>query len=109
MDENNINLNEENEQPEKNNPFKSRAFYVSYFITIVIITGISLLFTGGAYDYWALGVLLLCIPCAFAGLISWAIVRRKNKSIALGILLGGLTPFIAVFVMSGGCGLVGRF
>ena len=105
VDENN-NWNGTDEQLPKENPFKSWKFYASFFITIVILAAVSWLFTGGGSDgYWMIGVLLLCVPYIIVGIIAWAIVRNKNRSIALGILLGSIAPFVAVFIGTGGCGL----
>jgi len=102
MDENN-NMNDMNNQPpKKENPFKNQRFYMSYFITIGILCVISFLLTSGNLLG---GVFIFCIPYAIIGLIVWATVRMNNKPAALGILLGSVTPFIAIFIATGGCGL----
>jgi len=107
MNENNSpnNLNEVGGQPPKENPFKNWRFYAAYFITIVILATVSWILTGGD-NYWILGVLLLSIPYIIVGLIVWVIVRRKNRPISLGILFGSMTPFIVMFIVTGGCGLL---
>jgi len=108
MDENkNLNnLNGAGGQPPKENPFKNWKFYAAYLITITILAAVSWLLIGGGSDnYWITGLLLLCIPYIISGLIVWAVIRRKNRSIALGILFGSITPFIVVFCVTGGCGL----
>ena len=102
MDENN-NWNGTGGPPPKENPFKSWKFYASFFITIVILASVSWRLTSGSNGYWM--VALLCIPYIIAGVIAWAIVRNKNRSIALGILFGSLAPFVAVFIGTGGCGM----
>ena len=115
MDENN-NLNDVNDvndvnesggKPPKENPFKNWRLYAAYLLTIAILAAISWLLTFGdsSESNWTISVLLLCIPYIIAGVIVWAIVRNKNRPIALGILFGSITPFIAVFIVTGGCGL----
>ena len=93
-------------QPLKENPFKSWKFYTSFFTTIIICVVIPWLLTGSrSYNDWTFGILLLSLPYIIAGIIAWAIVRGKNRSIALGILFGSIAPFVAVFIVTGGCGL----
>lgn len=104
MDENN-NTNETGGQPTKENPFKNLNFYAAYFITIIILGVGSWLLTGGRSDDWMIAALFLCIPYGIVGFIAWAIVRNKNRAVALGILFGSITPFVAVFTVTGGCGL----
>ena len=107
MDENN-NLNETGEQPPKKNPFKCWDFYSAYFATIILLAVVSWLLMGGESNngYWMLGLMLLCIPYIIIGIIAWIIVRIKSRPIALGILFGSITPFIAIFIGTGGCGMV---
>ena len=104
MDLNN-NTNEAGEQPVNENPFKNRKFYIAFFVTLIILCAFPFLVSGGIHD-WTIGVLLLCIPYAIAGLIIWIIMRKRNRAVALGVLLGGVTPFVAVFIVTGGCGLL---
>ena len=121
MDENNNNNIENNEiennsadnrweappeQQPPQNPFKNWRFYVAYFAMIIIPFVISLIITSG--DFWVALVImsLISIPYGIVGVIIWAIVRRKNKAVALGILLGGMTPFNIACIALGGCALV---
>ncbi len=107
MDENsnkNNNKDNVNMQPTKTNPFKNRAFYIAYFLTIGISCAIAWILMGSD-SYWFIGVMLLCIPYAIVGVIAWAIIKKRNRAVALGILLASLTPFIFVFLGTGGCGL----
>ena len=90
----------------KKNIFTDADFYVPYIIT----TGILALFTWGAADgfthLWELGVIFLGAFSAIVGLIAWGSIKNRNRAIALGILLGSITPFIFLFIVTGGCGLV---
>ena len=104
--EENYNKNESDEQPKRKNLFKNWTFYTTYFVVIGIFFLITWLFTGGfTGDYWIINAMLLCIPYALVGLVGWAIAQIKSKAMALGILLAGITPFVVIFVMTGGCGL----
>ena len=105
MDENNN--NDINNKPQKENPFKNKAFYVAYAVTIIILILISLIFSGMGSDTSAFLIIifLLCIPYGIIGLVVWIIVRINDKIVALGILLGSITPFVVVFCATGGCGL----
>ncbi len=49
--------------------------------------------------------IMLSIPMAFIGVIIWSFLRRKNRPVALGILFAGFTPFVIIFLFTGGCGL----
>ena len=107
MDENNTdNPDEKSGPPPKENIFKSPRFYAAYLAAILVLCVASWIIPGdGGTNNWLFGVLLLCIPYIIIGLIAWAVLRKKNRAIALGILLGSITPFIAVFIGTGGCGL----
>ena len=92
--------------PKKTNPFKDWRFYATYFITIAILFIISFLLVRGE-TYLLISLFILSIPYALIGLVVSAIVRmNNNKSVASGILLGSITPFIVVFISTGGCGLI---
>ena len=101
MDENNMNYT--SERPKKENPFKRWTLYVTYLVTVAILVAASWLI---AKDSWIMVLWVFCIPCGIVGLITWAIVRVKNRAVALGILFGTLTPFVVTFVATDGCGLL---
>ena len=103
MSENNS-MNEMDQQPTVENPFKNRKFYVAYFITLLIFCLVSGVLTRNDSN-WMLGVLFLCIPYLIIGLFAWVIVRNNHRVVALGVLFGSITPFIGVFIGTGGCGL----
>ena len=102
MDE--YNINEMSGQPPKETPFKKWSFYVAYLAAAAPLFIISCI--EGKFIGW--GIYLLNIPYAIVGLIIWAIVgfAAKKKTVALGILLGSLTPAVFMFVATDGCGLV---
>ncbi|MCL1793866.1 MAG: hypothetical protein FWG34_08350 [Oscillospiraceae bacterium] len=113
MDQNNNpgNMNDKNGQPpkqrkeKKENPLKNWRFYAAYFITAALLAVFPLFFASGKNSgEWVFIVLLFCIPYCIMGLIAWAIIRIINRPVALGILFGSMTPFIAVFIGTGGCG-----
>ena len=113
MDENNNNMDKnrwemppEQQPPKKENPFKDKMFYVAYGATIIVLVALSLILAGGS-SFVLFIAMIICIPYAIVGTVVWAIVRIKNKAIALGILLGSITPFAVVFFATGGCGLFG--
>ncbi|MDR0476745.1 MAG: hypothetical protein LBH14_02230 [Desulfobulbaceae bacterium] len=108
MEENN-NINKSGGQPEKGNPFKNWLFYVSYLITLVVLTAITLLFTAGTdLSYWVIPAFMVSIPSIIVGIVIGFVMWNKNRSVALGILLGSITPFIIIFVGTGGCGLFNK-
>ncbi len=102
-DKNERNENEELES--RSNPFLNVELYGAYLLTIGILFVITFIFTD-FNSYWILGVLLLSIPYAFIGFCIWSFIKTKNRPIALGVLLGSLTPFIIIFVITGGCGFI---
>jgi hypothetical protein len=89
----------------RRNPFKDWRLYLTYVITVAL-PGIAMLLPGGE-DYGAAIFLLIGVIFVYPiiGLAVWAAIRVQHRSVALGILLGGVTPFIITFVMTGGCGL----
>ncbi|MGL5439489.1 MAG: hypothetical protein ACRDA4_03775 [Filifactoraceae bacterium] len=100
MSENNWN-DDISEKPKKN-PFKEMKFYIAYVITV--LTPVAIAITTNM-NVWLMMIFIICIPYILVGLVIWAILRKKNRSIALGILFGSITPFIVVFLFTGGCGL----
>lgn len=102
MDENN---NDGNWQmPPIENPFSKPRFYVAYFVTISFAVLVSLFIPGSGnfYEKITNSLSIFFVPYAIVGLIAWLIVRKGDKVIALGILLGSLTPFVVV-IANGGC------
>jgi len=83
-------------------------FYTSFVATIAVSCLIALLFAKGSPGDWPMTMLFLCIPYAVIGFIIWAFVKGNRRPAALGILLGGLTPFIFIFIVTAGCGLLLR-
>jgi len=96
-------------QPEKANPFNSISLYVSYLVTGGFLCGIPLLLARGSSSDWTFSMLIICIPCVVIGIIAWLNVRKTKRAAALGILFGCLTPFVIVFILTGGCGLTPNF
>ena len=86
----------------KENPFKNKTFYKSYFITLGIFIAVMLLFAIVNHDFNIIPIMagLFSIPYAIIGLIISAIVFKKNKIVALGIFLGGITPTAVLFLTS---------
>ena len=78
---------------------------MTYFITVIVLFVAPLLFMlGEDTDYFdfTFYLMILCIPYIAVGLLIWVIIRIKYRPVALGILLGSLTPFIVTFIMIGG-------
>jgi len=88
------------------NPFKSGSFFRAYFITIVVLAALPLLNGSGfSYSDWMLFTMIFSLPLIAVGLIIWSLSRHRNKPVALGVLFGCMTPFIVIFIVTGGCGL----
>jgi amino acid transporter len=115
MDENNNqqNTNQMGGQLPKENPFKNKKFYVTYIITFVLAVAPHFilplfLVSAGSDDYWMMAIvslIIMIIPYLIIGIIVWAFTRKTARPLALGVLLGLITPFIAVLIFTGGCAL----
>ena len=88
------------------NPFKSKWFYLAYMVTLIALYALLRLLMGRfASDDLPLIILVLCIAYVIIGLIVWAIIKTRNVAVALGVLFGSQTPFVAVCILTGGLGL----
>jgi hypothetical protein len=95
-----------NGQPAVENPFTNILFYVAYIVTMIIINGIPFIFMDSiSGEKWSRLMYMFCVPYVVIGLAVWSFVKRMNASVALGLLFGFQTPFAAVCLMTGGCGL----
>ena len=88
-------------------PHKEPLFYLSYLFTLgtLCVASTPLLNGFGDPDWWARITLTLCIPAIIVGMVIWAILKRRNAAVALGILFSSQTPFFIICILSGGCGL----
>ena len=86
---------------------KDPLFYTAYMaaVAVLYVASIPHLRSFSDENWWAQITLWLCIPAILAGVVIWAIVKRRNMSIAMGILFGSQTPFYIVCILTGGCGL----
>ena len=100
MDENK-NPNKVNEQQPETSPFTNEKFYIAYGLTFIAIIALSSILTGGIHN-WIMGAWSQ-ILVVIIGIIAWAMVRGDNKAVALGILLGSITPFVILFLLVGAC------
>jgi lysylphosphatidylglycerol synthetase-like protein (DUF2156 family) len=110
MDENNNNWQMPPLQPppKKSNPFTNKKFYIAYFIAVVIFAAVSLFF-GRGLNGFMFAAWVFSIPYAIIGVIIGTVLlltAERSRALALGILFGGMTPFIIVFTATGGCGLL---
>jgi len=73
----------------------------------VSLAVVSILYTGGKIldSDWVIAAMVLSMPYVALGFFTWLFVRQSNRPVALGILLGCATPFLIVFIVTGGCGL----
>ena len=94
------------EPPEQTTKFYTeKKFWITYGLTFGIYILIFLIEIALEKSIGLIS-LLLPIPYAIAGSIAFAVMINKNRRIALGLLLGGISPFVIFFVLTGGCGLV---
>ncbi|MCL2815333.1 MAG: DUF4407 domain-containing protein [Oscillospiraceae bacterium] len=112
MDENNNSRQPPEEMPpKKENPFKNKKFYIAYFAAVLFLFAVSWIF-GGFYG-WMFVAMIFGIPYAILGTIVWAVMwataPHRSRALALGIFLGCITPFIVIFIVTGGCGLLFTF
>ena len=87
------------------NPFISVGFWAVYLtaVSLYIAAVLSGYYINGIFFY----VALFCLtPYALLGIAAWAALKNKNKPVALGLMLGGLTPFITAFVAIAGYDLL---
>ena len=85
--------------------YQEKKFWIAYGVTVGIYMLLVLIETTLEGSLGLFSIILL-IPYAIAGGIAWAVTLNINRRVALGLLLGGFTPFIIFFVLTGGCGLV---
>jgi len=81
-------------------PFSSPSFWKSY----CSVVGFFLLLPAIFEDS---GVILALFGSLFAplvGLLLWAGIRKSSRPLALGFLLGSISPIAVIFVATGGCG-----
>ena len=113
MDEKNF-IKDEGERREKNlaqeKKNESRMSFV-WGLLIILVPYILLFIAFRLYTgYGILGGFMLAILFSLIGFIIWLILRitYNNRSLALGLLIGGLIPFLGMFIFTGGCGLFWR-
>ena len=106
MDENNQNDNSIIEQTPKKLFFKDKKFWLGIAYTFIPFAVFTTIMAPLSDGYGVLLPLILVIPYAILGIILWAAVRTKNKSFALGLMIGCLIPLAVMFVLTGGCGLL---
>ncbi|MDP4133371.1 MAG: hypothetical protein Q8882_05105 [Bacillota bacterium] len=80
-------------------------FCYGFFGMLIVMGGIYIWDRVVSTSYMGILSMLGSILMAALGCILWAIVRIKNKSLAIGFLLGGMVPFMYIFFMTGGCGI----
>ena len=85
--------------------YAEKKFWITYGLTVGIYILIFLIEIAVEKSIGLISLLLI-IPYAIAGAVAFGITVNKNRRIAFGLLLGGATPFIIFFVLTGGCGLV---
>lgn len=102
--EQNTERNLENQSDnDRENPFKNPKFYIGYFCGLIPLAW-GVISDDGAY--WDLFVMIVSIPYFGISFFIWLVLKRKNRALALGILLAGITPLIMIFLLTGGCGLL---
>ena len=86
------------------NPFKNKLFYVAYSVTVgIFITAMILIaLLNQEYYVFSISVYFFNAPYAVIGILVCIFTTRKNQVVALGILLGSLTPLIVVSIITGG-------
>jgi len=57
-------------------------------------------------NYWVLIPLIGCTPYMLVGVVLWLLFRDRNKPAMFGVLLGTLTPFMALFAVISNCELL---
>ncbi len=103
-----MSLNKNKDKERKENPFKSKAFYITYILFGILPTVIC----GFIYEWdinYSYGIMLglYSIPSAMVGMgVYYPLLAKEKRSHALGMLLGGYTPLMTIFIFTGGCGLV---
>ena len=96
-----------------NEKVKKFLWFCCGFFSMMIITAAGvlavMLFLNFSIGALVFGSIAGLIALAVIGIVLWATNKKKRFSLALGFLIGGLAPGIYMFVMTGGCGLLGRF
>lgn len=99
MDENKDVKNEdteENLEKKKENPFKDPAFYKGFFGSLILYLLAGYILGGEFLIIWS-------IPYLIVSSVIYSLINTTTPSFALGIILAGLTPFISMFLLMGGC------
>ncbi len=90
----------------KENPFKSKDFYIAFLLSLGIPILMTVFATLVINEYSFIFYLFAIIPYAIIGVFLWLGLRKTNRPRALGLMFGCSTPFIGIFILSGGCGLL---
>jgi hypothetical protein len=77
-------------------------FLIMVLPYIVLFTSFKMYHGYGIINSFFLAILFMTI-----GTIVWAILNfgLKKRSLALGFFIGGLAPFLIMFIFTGGCGI----
>jgi hypothetical protein len=77
-------------------------FLIMLLPYVVLFASFKMYHGYGVIGSFFLAILFMCI-----GFAIWAIANfgLKKRSLALGFLIGGLSPFLIMFIFTGGCGI----
>lgn len=102
MDNNNKFLNQKN-----NNKPKMKPFLIGLLSMLIpYLAMVSLPFLTQESEA-GLIALILTIPFGVVGFVAWIIASfaSDKRFLGLGLLIGGVSPFLFVVIVTGGCGL----
>jgi hypothetical protein len=112
MDNNNfINKEDKNNKKDLMSEENKKEYKLTDFVSGFLIFQLSYL---GIFIYYKLydgygmiTALLLAILYITIGIIIWAVIRFgiKKRFLAFGFLIGGFSPLLVIFIITGGCGL----
>lgn len=94
----------------ENNSQAKRAKVIPFLLGffIMLISYVILFFVFKMYKgYGMITAFFLALFYIVPGMAAWAVARFgfKKRYLGLGFLLGSFSPFLAIFVLTGGCGL----
>lgn len=92
-------------EEKKENPFKNPKFYLGFIVGLIPF----LLFCATDGGYFEIILFFISGPYFFVGLIIWAVLKDKQRALAIGVLLAGITPVVILFLLMGGCVLSGSY
>lgn len=96
---------EEQQESNKINAKQILNFCYGFFGVLLVIGALSLWEWMYSDGFYGAVIWLGSIPLAVIGFILWRVIRNKNKSLAIGLLLGCMAPFTYLFLITKGCGI----